>query len=67
MDAADERRVTTAVKDALGGVGLTAFDKLPSDLRQVALDRYHAKVAERGRDSGGHMQAVEPELRGGAG
>jgi hypothetical protein len=62
MDAGEERLVNTAVRDALGGVGLTAFDKLPSKLRQVAFDRYHAKLAER--PSGGHMQAVEPELRG---
>ena len=62
----DERAVNTAVKDALGGVGLTAFDKLPPKLREVAFDRYNAQVAERGQASGGHMQAVEPRLRGAA-
>jgi hypothetical protein len=66
VDAASERTINRAVRDALGGVGLTAFDRLPGDLRTQAIARYEAKVAERGRDSGGHMQAVNPELRGGA-
>lgn len=63
-DATAERLVEQAVSDALGGVGLTAFDKLDSPLRGQAIARYQERVAEHGRDSGGHAQAVRPELRG---
>jgi hypothetical protein len=67
MDANEEHLVEQAVDDALGGVGLTAFDKLPSDLRTQAIARYHERVAERDRESGasgGHAQSADPALRG---
>lgn len=59
MTAGEERAVNQAVSDALGGVGLTAFDRLSSELRQVAQDRYRERLAAE-RPAREHMQRIEP-------
>lgn len=58
MDAKDERLVNRAVDDALGGVGLTAFDRLPSDLRVQAIARYQERIAAE-KPGAEHMQRVQ--------
>jgi hypothetical protein len=63
VDTNEKRAIDRAVKDALGGVGLTAFDKLPQDLRTQAFARYHERVAVERPPGGGHGQAVDPALR----
>lgn len=64
MDADAERAINRAINDALGGVGLTAFDKLEEPLRSMARDRYRERVSARGSESGGHAQSLDPNLRG---
>lgn len=62
MDPGAERAVDRAVGEASRG-DLSALDKLATpELRQLARDRYQEWLAER--PAGGHMQSVDPNLRG---